>query len=103
MTMKPRFRPPFGAYDAAVLEAVGAAGYAITVMWDVDTIDWRPESDGGPTRQQIVDKVLNNAEGGSIVLMHLGGYNTFEALPSIVAGLRARGYEPGTVSDVLAD
>ncbi len=103
MTMKPRFRPPFGAYDTAVLEAVGAAGYAITVMWDVDTIDWRPESDGGPTRQQIVDKVLNNAEGGSIVLMHLGGYNTFEALPSIVAGLRARGYEPGTVSDVLAD
>ena len=103
MTLKPRFRPPFGAYDAAVLAAVGDAGYGITVMWDVDTIDWRPESDGGPTRQQIIDKVLNNAEGGSIVLMHLGGYNTFDALPAIVAGLRARGYEPGTVSDVLED
>ncbi|MGD9933444.1 MAG: polysaccharide deacetylase family protein [Dehalococcoidia bacterium] len=103
MTMKPRFRPPFGAYDAAVLDAVGAAGYGITVMWDVDTIDWRPEGEGGPTRQQIIDKVLNNARGGSIVLMHLGGYNTLEALPAIVAGLRARGYEPGTVSEVLGD
>lgn len=103
MTMKPLFRPPFGAYNAAVLDSVGAAGYGITVMWDVDTIDWRPESDGGPTRQQIVDKVLNNAQGGSIVLMHLGGYHTYEALPAIVAGLRARGYEPGTVTDVLGE
>lgn len=103
LSMKPRFRPPFGAYNSAVLAAVGAAGYAYTVLWDVDTIDWRPESDGGPTAQQIVDKVLANARGGSIVLMHLGGYHTYEALPAIVAGLRARGYEPATVSGVLGD
>jgi peptidoglycan/xylan/chitin deacetylase (PgdA/CDA1 family) len=90
---KPWFRPPFGAWDQRVLNVVGASGYAYTVMWDIDTIDWRPESDGGPTTSQIVAKVINNAQGGSIVLMHLGGYNTLDALPGIVNGLRADGYE----------
>src|SRR5690606_11002080 len=78
---RPWFRPPFGGQDARVVRAVAAAGYPYTVMWDVDTIDWRPEAEGGPTAHDMVDKVLANAQGGSIVLMHLGGYNTFESLP----------------------
>jgi peptidoglycan/xylan/chitin deacetylase (PgdA/CDA1 family) len=61
-------------------------------MWDVDTIDWKPIDDGGPTAQQIVDKVVGRAQGGSIVLMHLGGYETLQALPGIVAGLQSRGF-----------
>jgi peptidoglycan/xylan/chitin deacetylase (PgdA/CDA1 family) len=99
---RPYFRPPFGAWDAKVLEGVGAAGYPLSVMWDVDTIDWLPEADGGPTTSDMVAKVTGNAQGGSIVLMHLGGYNTLEALPLIVSGLRAKGLEPATLSDVLA-
>jgi peptidoglycan/xylan/chitin deacetylase (PgdA/CDA1 family) len=98
---RPLFRPPFGGQDARVVAAVAAAGYAYTVMWDVDTIDWRPETDGGPTADDIVAKVLGNARGGSIVLMHLGGYNTYEALPRIVEGLRARGLEPVTLVELL--
>lgn len=98
---RPMFRPPFGAVNQAVLDAVGPAGYAYTVMWDVDTVDWRPEAEGGPTAAEISSKVLNNAQGGSIVLMHLGGYNTFEALPAIVQGLRADGYTLGTVGDLV--
>ncbi len=95
---EPFFRPPYGGYDADVLAAVGAAGYSRTVMWDVDTIDWRPVANDppGPTTDEIVAKVLTGAQGGSIVLMHLGGYNTYAALPGIVAGLGAAGY-------VLAD
>jgi peptidoglycan/xylan/chitin deacetylase (PgdA/CDA1 family) len=98
---RPFFRPPFGAVGEAVLEAVGESGYGYTVMWDVDTIDWRPESEGGPTAADIVAKVLENAQGGSIVLMHLGGYNTLAALPEIVRGLRDRGFELATVAEVL--
>ncbi|MCA9843324.1 MAG: polysaccharide deacetylase family protein [Dehalococcoidia bacterium] len=99
---RPFFRPPFGAVDDHVLSAVGAAGYAYTIMWDIDTIDWLPEADGGPTTQQMVDKVVNGAKGGTIVLMHLGGYNTLEALPAIVAGLKARGLEPVTLGELLS-
>ena len=92
---RPFFRPPNGGYDAEVLAAVGAAGYRYTVTWDLDTIDWRPIKNDppGPTADQIVAKVLGNAEGGSIVLMHLGGYQTFKALPRIVQGLEASGYD----------
>ena len=99
---RPRFRPPFGAVDGDVLDAVGEAGYVQTIMWDVDTIDWLPEADGGPTAAAIVAKVTANARGGSIVLMHLGGYNTLEALPGILSGLTARGLELARVSTVLA-
>jgi peptidoglycan/xylan/chitin deacetylase (PgdA/CDA1 family) len=90
---RPFFRPPNGGYDANALAAVGAAGYRYTVTWDVDTIDWRPITNDppGPTADQIVAKVLGRAQGGSIVLMHLGGYETFAALPRIVAGLRNAG------------
>jgi peptidoglycan/xylan/chitin deacetylase (PgdA/CDA1 family) len=93
--LMPFFRPPNGGYDGDVLATVGAAGYGYTVTWDIDTIDWRPIKNDppGPTADQIVAKVLANAQGGSIVLMHLGGYETFEALPRIVGGLRDAGYE----------
>ena len=101
--LKPFFRPPNGGYDGDVLAAVGAAGYRYTVTWDIDTIDWRPITNDppGPTADQIVAKVLGRAQGGSIVLMHLGGYETYEALPSIVNGLRDAGLELVRLDDLI--
>ena len=101
--LRPFFRPPNGGYDAGALVAIGSAGYRFTVTWDVDTIDWRPivNDPPGPTADQMVTKVLANAQGGSIVLMHLGGYETFEALPRIVAGLRAAGFDLVTLDELL--
>jgi len=98
---KPYFRPPYGGQNAAVVSGVASAGYHKTIMWDIDTIDWRPVADGGPTADDIVNKVVGNAQGGSIVLMHLGGYNTYEALPRIVSGLKAKGLTPVTLADML--
>lgn len=102
---RPFFRPPSGGYDADVLGAVGAAGYRTTVMWDIDTIDWRPIANDppGPTADQMVAKVLDNAQNGSIVLLHLGGYETLAALPRIVDGLRAAGYDLVTLDEMLGD
>ena len=100
---RPLFRPPYGAWDSDVLAGAGAAGYGWTVMWDVDTIDWKPMSDGGPSAAQIVAKVLGQARSGSIVLMHLGGYQTLDALPGIVAGLRDGGYTLVTLGTILGD
>jgi peptidoglycan/xylan/chitin deacetylase (PgdA/CDA1 family) len=98
---RPWFRPPFGGVDADVVAGASAAGYSRTVMWDVDTIDWRPEADGGPTTSQIVAKVVGNAQGGAIVLMHLGGYNTYAALPGIIGGLQANGLRTVTLSEMF--
>ena len=101
MEPAPYWRPPYGAYDSRILAAVASAGYTKTFMWDVDTIDWRPVADGGPTAAQIADKVAVNAVNGTDVLMHLGGYNTYDALPSMVQRLRARGLTPTTISQIL--
>jgi peptidoglycan/xylan/chitin deacetylase (PgdA/CDA1 family) len=101
--LRPFFRPPNGGYDADVLAAVGATGYRYTVTWDIDTIDWRPIANDppGPTADQMVAKVLDRAQGGSIVLMHLGGYETFEALPRIVDGLQDAGFELVSLDELL--
>jgi peptidoglycan/xylan/chitin deacetylase (PgdA/CDA1 family) len=100
---QPLFRPPSGGYDDAALAAVGAAGYRWTVTWDVDTIDWRPINNDppGPTADQIVSKVMDRSQGGSIVLMHLGGYETFKALPRVVSGLRFAGFDLVALDELL--
>jgi peptidoglycan-N-acetylglucosamine deacetylase len=97
----PYWRPPYGAHDSRVRNAAAAAGYTKTFMWDVDTIDWRHPNDGGPTATQISNKVVSNSVSGSVVLMHLGGWNTRDALPPMISGLRNRGFTLTTLSDML--
>ena len=94
----PYWRPPYGAVDTTLVNVAGAAGYPYTIMWSTDTIDWRPVSDGGPTAAQIAAKVIAGRKAGAIVLMHLGGYNTRNALPAMVTGLYAAGYSPTSLS-----
>jgi peptidoglycan/xylan/chitin deacetylase (PgdA/CDA1 family) len=98
---KPWFRPPFGGWNADVRAAVGSAGWQYMVMWDVDMIDWRPEADGGPTAADMEAKLRAKAQGGSIVLMHLGGFNTLEALPGLLDGCADLGLQPVTLDEML--
>lgn len=100
-TSKPYWRPPYGAADSRVRTAAANAGYPVTVMWAIDTIDWKRVRDGGPTTAQIASKVVSNATPGAVVLMHLGGWHTLDALPSMVLRLRAAGLEPTTLTDLL--
>lgn len=95
-TTRPYFRPPFGAYNRAVLELVERLGYRI-VMWTLDSADWRPES----TVASIAQRVGHRTAPGDIAVMH--GYvpKTAQALPTILERLAARGLQAGTLSDVL--
>ena len=97
----PYWRPPYGSVNQAVRDAAASAGYTKTFMWDIDTIDWKPIGDGGPTAEQIASKVVRNAQDGSIVLMHLGGYETIDALRIMVPELRDRGFLLTSLSDLL--
>lgn len=98
---RPYWRPPYGSVNGAVIQAAASVGYTKTFMWDIDTIDWKPIEQGGPTAQQIATKVITQAEGGSNVLMHLGGFETLDALRIMVPGLRDRGFLLTSLSDLL--
>jgi peptidoglycan/xylan/chitin deacetylase (PgdA/CDA1 family) len=82
------FRPPGGAIPPVVVSAARARGLR-TIVWTVDPDDWRR----GTTADQIVQRVLQRAKPGSIVLLHDGGGDrsaTVEALPHIIDGLKRR-------------
>jgi cellulose synthase/poly-beta-1,6-N-acetylglucosamine synthase-like glycosyltransferase/spore germination protein YaaH/peptidoglycan/xylan/chitin deacetylase (PgdA/CDA1 family) len=107
------FRPPFGidhqpetASEIQMLPIPQAMGYII-VGARVDPHDWG-EPNGGPppSTETIVERVLHDAQlgKGNIILMHDGGgerANTVAALPQIIDGLRAKGYEFVSVADLL--
>ena len=95
---RPYWRPPYGSHNAFVRDNAAAVGYTKTMMWNRDTIDWDPAT----TTSQIVSRVTNPLPpDGTIVLFHLGGYQTLESLPQIVSTLRSNGYILTTLSDML--
>jgi len=98
---QPYWRPPYGSINAGVLQAAAAAGYTKTFLWDIDSVDWKPMSDGGPSAEQIAAKIVNQAVNGSNVLFHLGGYETLDALRLLVPALRDRGFTLTSLSDLL--
>lgn len=63
----------------------------------MDPRDWQEEDP-----RKIVDNILTYSSDGSIILLHEGRRSTLEALPQIIQGLRARGFEIVSVSELLS-
>jgi peptidoglycan/xylan/chitin deacetylase (PgdA/CDA1 family) len=96
------FRPPYGEYDERILRVLKEEGYPYTILWTVDSHDWAEELNGVKiTKNYVVSRVLDNASDGGIILMHVGGYETINALPGIIEGLESEGYELVKVEDML--
>jgi peptidoglycan/xylan/chitin deacetylase (PgdA/CDA1 family) len=94
------FRPPYGEYDDRVVRIAAQAGLT-TIEYDLPSGD----PDQHATKERLVEWVLRKAQAGSIIVMHVNHvkFHTAEALPDIIAGLRAKGYELVTVSELLRD
>lgn len=94
---RPLFRFPYGDRTAHTIAVVNSAGYA-AVRWTVDTLGWKGTDPGGQTAQTVLQRVVNAATPGEIVLMHVGSnpddHTTLDAdaLPSVIDALRAKGY-----------
>ena len=92
---RPLLRPPRGSLSPQSLLRCAAAGYT-TVLWSVDSDDCRTEA---------VDEIVRRASEagpGDIVLLHEGQPWTLEALPPIVASVRAAARKLATVSELLS-
>ncbi|OPA73149.1 polysaccharide deacetylase family sporulation protein PdaB [Paenibacillus selenitireducens] len=90
-------RMPNGDFDKRVLRIANNLNYKV-IQWDTDSLDWK-----NPGVDNIVNRVVNNAHPGDIILMHASDSckETHLALPAIIDQLRAKGYEFVTVSELL--
>jgi peptidoglycan/xylan/chitin deacetylase (PgdA/CDA1 family) len=94
------FRPPYGSFNATTLRELSKLHLLMT-LWSVDTDDYRQ-----PGVSVIVQRALEGAHPGDIILMHDAGglrTQTIEALPLVIKGLRAKGYDLVTVPQLLLD
>ncbi|WP_371365301.1 Peptidoglycan-N-acetylglucosamine deacetylase [Sporomusa rhizae] len=91
------FRPPGGVYNDKIVAMLRERGYR-TVLWSVDTGDWRR-----PSVEHVIKTTMDNVKPGSIVLMHDGQYPlpTPQAIGIIIDKLRDQGYQLVTVSELL--
>ena len=88
------FAPPYGEFSDQTIEAAKNMECKL-IMWSIDTIDWKK-----PGVDYIVNKVLDNAGNGKIVLMH-PTEDTVRALPTIMENLIHQGFEICPVSKIL--
>ncbi len=89
------FAPPSGAYNDNTIKAAKDLNYDI-IMWSIDTIDWREDSNKEKIKERIISKIHNSA----IVLMH-PTEETVKALPEIITYLLDKGYRIGTIGDIV--
>ena len=89
------FRAPFGDYNDALIETAEEMGL-YTIQWDVDSLDWKGLKSG-----EMAARVINMTQNGSIILFHNAAVNTPAALPSVIAGLKAKGFSFLPVSKLI--
>lgn len=88
-------RPGYGsgAFSAKVNQTARSLGQQVC-YWTVETRDW----DGTPAAR-LISSVVDGSEWtpplrpGGVVLMHMTGKHTAEALPGLIAAIRAKGME----------
>ena len=92
------FRPPYGEYNERLVRVAAELGLT-TVEYDLASGD----PDVHATKDRLIHWVLQKAQPGSIVVMHINHrrFHTAEALPAIISGLRARGFELVTVGELI--
>ncbi|PWI58274.1 hypothetical protein BM613_04665 [Sulfoacidibacillus thermotolerans] len=89
------FAPPAGDFNNLVVQV--AAGMKMkTILWTLDTIDWRK-----PSPTVIVSRIVKRRTPGALVLMH-PTEPTVQALPEMIRSLKQDGYQLVTVSELLS-
>lgn len=89
------FRPPFGEYSNKVIETAEELGY-FTIQWSVDSLDWKDVS-----AEYMVNRIMEKAGPGEIVLFHNAGKHTPQALEVLLPRLKAKGYEVVPISELI--
>ncbi|QED50078.1 polysaccharide deacetylase family protein [Cytobacillus dafuensis] len=89
------FAPPSGSYRNETVQ-IAAEEKLGTVMWTVDTVDWKK-----PSPEQLLNRVMSKVDNGSMILMHPTD-PTAKSLNQLILQLKQRGFQIGTVSELLS-
>ena len=94
---KPRlFRPPYEQHNAAIDHVVRSLGL-VEVLWSATSGDDGPH----PTRRKVARSVIRALRPGAIVLMHDIHPWTVDAMPAILAAIKARGLRAVSIPELL--
>jgi peptidoglycan/xylan/chitin deacetylase (PgdA/CDA1 family) len=88
-------RPPGGRSGAEYFRFLRQYG-VLSILWTVNCV-----SREGTNKSKLVSYVLDQIRPGTIILMHYGDMVVQQALPEIIAGLKARRYDFVTVSELI--
>ena len=95
--IKPKwFAPPSGSFNHVTVQVANDLNMK-TILWTVDTVDWRK-----PSTLEMVRRVVINVDNGSMVLMH-PTKPVAEGLEVMIKGIKAKGLKLGTVSDLMSE
>lgn len=87
-------RPPFGLWQEELEEELDV----MPVMWSIDPLDWTTKN-----VEEIVNKVVTEAEENDIILLHDCYDSSVDAALRIVDILKKKGFEFVTVDELLMD
>ena len=88
-------RAPSGDYTRESLEVAESLGMQ-TIQWNCDSLDYTKIS-----TDEIVNRVVNSAQNGAIILFHNGVENTAEALDRVLTEFEKQGYSFVSVNDLI--
>jgi peptidoglycan/xylan/chitin deacetylase (PgdA/CDA1 family) len=89
-------RPPYGAITQRQTRMIHEHRNLPSVMWSVDPQDWRR-----PGSSVVASRIVSAANSGAIILAHDIHAPTVAAVPAALAGLRERGFQFVTMSEML--
>ncbi len=108
--MAPFWRAPFGEHNEEIRRWAAEAGYW-HVGWTggragLDGLDWisDPRAPGYRSSSRVVEALVERAENGGIVLLHLGSDRedpVAPRIPSLLRGLSERGFRFARASEFL--
>ncbi|WP_400194534.1 polysaccharide deacetylase family protein [Lysinibacillus telephonicus] len=95
--IKPKwFAPPSGSFNKTTIQVAEQLNMK-TILWTVDTVDWRK-----PSTSEMVSRIVSKVENGSMVLMH-PTKPTAEGMEAMITGIKEKGYQLGTVSELMSE
>ncbi|SHG11066.1 polysaccharide deacetylase family sporulation protein PdaB [Ornithinibacillus halophilus] len=90
-------RAPNGHFNEEIIKLAEEQGNTV-IHWNVNPNDWQ-----NPGTQLVIDRVMNETTNGDIILLHASdsAKQTADALKTILPGLKNKGYNYVTISELI--